>query len=646
MPTTVFQLSRVDSLQSGDVLPAYISADGDTRGIEYGKLSTQIQTTLSSTVNAALLEAQSLVTQAEEALDAVTDISNEVSSALAAEDGAIAARLQAEAARDSAFVNANVYADTATGLAAVTDGQQFQVVLADGLSIQRYQRNAGPVAVAVGSPYPTSEAVERIRRAQNGAVSESINLFDKDDPDFQVDRRVNHVSGGLDVSVGYDASGYIRVKPSTVYRLTNRNRIAWYNSAKVFISGNDANADPTVTSPVGAAYLRCSLFRTGLAIFKEFFMVTETAATPTVYVPFGGMVDPARIRNITDTSFLDGAITPRKLSFINSTKNLFNVATITPDTSIAASGVTSVNAAYDLSDFIPVTAGLPYVGNGNIRFYAAYDASKTIMQAAGSNSQVNAGVTLTPAANVAFVRITTYAGETAAFQFEQNTAITGYVPWGFSLSSAVQVPPATVTSPWLNTITASYGDSITAGLAWQPYIVTALGLAHTAYGVGGRQVGGATGMCQDAAVNTIPTNVELVLVLGGANDWAQSRALGLPTSTNTEEFYGALNQMCLKLQTRLPNAQIVLMATIYNERPLTIGTTNLVGLTTRDYAEACRVAGKRWGLPVVDTDQIGINTINVDAFMGDDGSHVHPNALGGARIASAVIGKLKSLEPL
>lgn len=43
MVTTVFQLSRVDELNSADVIPAYISADGDTRGIEYGKLFTQLQ---------------------------------------------------------------------------------------------------------------------------------------------------------------------------------------------------------------------------------------------------------------------------------------------------------------------------------------------------------------------------------------------------------------------------------------------------------------------------------------------------------------------------------------------------------------------------------------------------------------------------
>jgi len=72
---------------------------------------------------------------------------------------AAASVVLAETARDAAFVNADVYADVATGLAAVADGVQFQVVSADGLSVQRYRRDAGPVAVEVGVPYPSAAAI-------------------------------------------------------------------------------------------------------------------------------------------------------------------------------------------------------------------------------------------------------------------------------------------------------------------------------------------------------------------------------------------------------------------------------------------------------------------------------------------------------
>ena len=58
-----------------------------------------------------------------------------------------AAKTAAEAARDAAFVNANVYATKAAGLAATAVGSQFQVV--ENNDLVRYRVDAGPVAVEV-----------------------------------------------------------------------------------------------------------------------------------------------------------------------------------------------------------------------------------------------------------------------------------------------------------------------------------------------------------------------------------------------------------------------------------------------------------------------------------------------------------------
>ena len=68
------------------------------------------------------------------------------------------ARTGAETARDAAFGNANVYASTAAGLAATTNGQQFQVVV--GSDIVRYQNTSG-TAVEVAR-YPNTAAIQAI----------------------------------------------------------------------------------------------------------------------------------------------------------------------------------------------------------------------------------------------------------------------------------------------------------------------------------------------------------------------------------------------------------------------------------------------------------------------------------------------------
>lgn len=90
--------------------------------------------------------------------------------AVAAKDGAVVAKTAAETARDAAFVNANVYADTTAGLAATTNGQQFQVVSGD--TITRYQNNSG-VAVAVAT-YPAGGAVNKIAMQLGRAIDQNI----------------------------------------------------------------------------------------------------------------------------------------------------------------------------------------------------------------------------------------------------------------------------------------------------------------------------------------------------------------------------------------------------------------------------------------------------------------------------------------
>jgi|GEM_PF-3217686 hypothetical protein len=64
---------------------------------------------------------------------------------------------RAEIARDAAFVNADVYPDIATGLAAVADGEQFQVL--EGDLIVRYKRMNSSTADEVAR-YPSGSIIE------------------------------------------------------------------------------------------------------------------------------------------------------------------------------------------------------------------------------------------------------------------------------------------------------------------------------------------------------------------------------------------------------------------------------------------------------------------------------------------------------
>jgi hypothetical protein len=91
----------------------------------------------------AAAAAASATQAANEATSAQTSVGLATNQATAAQ----ASRVAAESARDAAFVNANVYASTAAGLAATTDGEQFQVV--SGNEIIRYVRTNSTTATEV-----------------------------------------------------------------------------------------------------------------------------------------------------------------------------------------------------------------------------------------------------------------------------------------------------------------------------------------------------------------------------------------------------------------------------------------------------------------------------------------------------------------
>ena len=114
-------------------------------------------------------------TSATAAQERSLEASGRATAAEAAAAAAEAAAAAAEAARDAAFGDADVYADTAAGLAATTEGDQFQVVVDD--EIIRYRHDAGPaatevarMALALGLVKKGPDAVAQIGADMLGAV--------------------------------------------------------------------------------------------------------------------------------------------------------------------------------------------------------------------------------------------------------------------------------------------------------------------------------------------------------------------------------------------------------------------------------------------------------------------------------------------
>ena len=579
---------------------------------------------------------------------ASTSATNAAASAAAAS----AAKAVAEGARDAAIIGSGVYATEAAGRAAVSDGVAFKVQGSGEIAAYEYRRTNSTTSVLIAT-YPSSSAVDKKVIGELGR-----NIFNKNAEDVALGYFPVSTTGNLQANASYNTTGFIPVLPSTDYVVSTKHYWCWYDASKVFISGtNDSVASKTQTSPANAAYMRCSF-----AVANWNNAQVELGTAPSSYEAFRYFLPASAIKNntIVTGALTDQAVTPEKTNFLAIGKNLFNKTTITAGFYLTNAGVAVALANHRYSDFIPVTAGVQYYGSATgyttaIRMYCFYDANLAVV-AGGSNATSS---TFTAPTGAAYVRLTLENTYEDSFQLEVGAAATAYEAYAYKLKLQSGVPvfatqdTGSISSLWTGKTWATLGDSITNANVYQVKVASMLGLTYTNFGVSGStlcgSIGSATAMCQDTRINAIATTFDLVTVLAGTNDWAQSFPLGATNSTDPLTFNGALNTLLSKLSTRFATKRIVMMTTTYGEYSGGVGagwansTVNLVGLTSLDYADAVRAACKRWCVPCIDLSACGWNPANIATYVADG---LHPNTTGYRRMSEVIIGGLKAITPL
>lgn len=141
--------------------------------VDYQTAAAASATSAASSASTATTQAGTATTQASTATAQAGIATAQATIATTQAGLAATAKTGAETARDAASVNANVYASTAAGIAAVAVGNQFQVVSGD--EIIRYRVDAGPVATEVAR-YPAADFVLRGKYAKEtvGLVDTSV----------------------------------------------------------------------------------------------------------------------------------------------------------------------------------------------------------------------------------------------------------------------------------------------------------------------------------------------------------------------------------------------------------------------------------------------------------------------------------------
>lgn len=453
-------------------------------------------------------------------------------------------------------------------------------------------------------------------------------------------------SGVLSSNSTYFVSDFIPVESGVKYHCEADTKgmrfITAFNSDKFPIKsqGNDSSSDKlfyTVTDP-DVKYLKFSGYSAEIDSYQM-----EVGGYKTDYEAY-------KVTSVIKETLIKGDL-------LTVGKNKFDKNASKVGFFMGANGLEVSSATYALSDYIEVDEGETYFCTGSnnaMRFYAAFDANKLLVESAGSN---NGGNTITVPTGVKYYRISVWADIIDTYQFELGSSATDFQKYSVFLNDSVSTDKDYDKLRWSEQNLISYGDSITFQESWQPAVANALGCTQTAYGVGGRRLSGTFGMCIQENIDELPDSLDTLLVLGGTNDWAQSVPLGDSDSVDINTFYGGLNVLIERLVTKYKLARIIMITTPYGELPQKVGTgaggdgwlnprQNNHSLYTRDYAEAVRVACKNWGLPYVDLDNLGWNTINIDDFTKDDGGMIHPDEVGGKIFSEVVIGKLRELTPL
>lgn len=197
----------------------------------------------------------------------------------------------------------------------------------------------------------------------------------------------------------------------------------------------------------------------------------------------------------------------------------------------------------------------------------------------------------------------------------------------------------------------TYGDSITANGGWQSYLKDYFGFIIENKGIGGTTVadnGNSDSFCIQNRIDTISSDSDVVIIMGGTNDCGQSIEIGDLTYSDgfdTTKFKGGLATTIRMVQNRCPNA-LIFVASLCGGRGNTVGENldipvyNSKNLTSYDYAKATKDVAEFFNIQYIPIfEECGINCWNRATYIADT---VHPNDYGKKQLAKIFIKYLSS----
>lgn len=198
-----------------------------------------------------------------------------------------------------------------------------------------------------------------------------------------------------------------------------------------------------------------------------------------------------------------------------------------------------------------------------------------------------------------------------------------------------------VKSQWENKKWLVIGDSITdktshATLNYYDYIAENIGcnIVNNGKNGSGYLTSFATNVSLLDRISALPTDVDLVTVFLGTNDFGANKPLGEFGTSDTTTFYGAVNKCINDLITKYVAKKIAVFTPL---RRINDTVNNTENLKLNDYRKAILEVCEYYSIPVLDLYKCsGISIYNTASktLLTTDG--LHPNDIGHKKISNII----------
>ena len=508
--------------------------------------------------------------------------------------------------------------------------------------------------------------------------------------DIYPDGFVKWTDGSIQSSDSYSYSNYISVVGYNMLYGRANYHYAFYDSNFKFISGNQGypNAVQPIEIPVpeGAEFIRVSIqtqivehFVLGVTLdFVSYPGSVNTLVIPST-TPNGEKI--VLVADMVNTNSLsDKCVTASKTSDeivkCQTSSNKYLAEHIGYFTNWST-GVLQSNTNYNTSTYIPIKEGDVIYQSTNAHC-CIYDASYNKVVGYRDIEYSNP---ITAPAKSGYIRVSPKIDFEGTYMLTINEEIPDvYEPFHYKLAeiNGNKIIADSNYNPFANSRlygkkVSWYGTSITQGYGWCQLVNNEFGFQATNNGVGGTAIckeNANSSMCtknrmlgQYSSVtdpNTgevtqsgtpIPSDVEIIFIEGGTNDWARNWPIGdekFNENPDDQTFAGACHLMFKNMTELFPNAEIIVVGSPFGKLADRDRFTNKYGvlnnenLQTIEYGDVLLEIAGKWGIKGFNMGRVMQVHDNNVATLIPDGLHLSTDEVK-RRAADSIIAYLLTL---